>query len=197
MQTSSNLRSRLIGIAAILGGVLWSASIFVSDLDSTIANILLFIIPLLFLVGLAGLYARCRGRLGEWEALSRMGFLTGAVGLVVAGIGTLGTGVLGDGVSWISELSWWTFAFGYFVLSLGLLLLGNSVLQTRLLTRLRGLPLGIGILGLLVILIPPWAFPGAGGVWVLYGLSWAVLGYILLSGVTGDIGSARRSARVR
>jgi len=183
----------LSGIAAILGGVLWSASIFVFDLDSTITDILFFI-TLLFLVGLAGLYARCRGRWGVWEALSGLGFLMSVVGLVVASIGTLGAGVQGGGFLWVSELSWWMFAFGYFILSLGLLLLGNSILQARPLTRLRGLPLGIGILGLLVILIPPWAFPGAGVVWVLYGLGWAVLGYVLLS---GDIGSAQRSARVR
>ena len=186
--------ARWSGIAAILGGVLWSASIFVSDLNSTIADILFFLIPLLFLVGLAGLYTHCRGRLGVWEALSRMGFLTGVVGLVVASIGTLGTGVQGGGFLWVAELSWWAFAFGYFVLSLGLLLLGYFILQTGPLTRLRGLPLGIGILGLLVILIPPWAFPGAGVVWGLYGLGWAVLGYGLLSGV---IGSDPRSARVR
>jgi len=184
MQTSSNLVSRLGGIAAVLGGVMWSASIFlamndaVSDSDR-VSAILFFTMSLLLLAGFVGLYARCRGRLGEWEALSLVAFVTGFAGLAVSGVGLFGVGTHGLGSSWLSELSWWLAFFGFFLLNLGLLFLGNSILQTRALTRLRGLPLVIGITGACSILIPPWSYPGA-VLWVMYGLGWTALGYVLL-----------------
>jgi hypothetical protein len=180
----SNLVSQSGGVAAVLGGGMWSATIFLAMNDALsdsdrLSAIVFFTVSLLLLAGLVGLYARCREQLGEWEALSLMGFLTSLAGLLVSGVGLSGVGFDGLGYTWLSELSWWMSFFGYFLLNLGLLFLGNSVLQSRALGRLRGLPLVIGIVGALSILIPPWSVPGA-VLWVLYGLGWVALGFVLL-----------------
>jgi hypothetical protein len=180
-----NLVGRLGGIAAVLGGGMWSASIFLGVNDRVsiydgVSGTLSFAIPLLLLLGFVGLYARCRGRFGEWGPLSLMGFVTGLVGVGVASVGLFGAVVQDLGSSWLSELSWWMFAFGYFLLNLGLLFLGNSVLQAGALARLRGLPLAVGVVGACSILIPPWSVPGA-VLWVVYGLGWAALGFVLLA----------------
>lgn len=198
MQTSSNLVARLGGIAAILGGVLWSASIFfgmndtVADSDGA-SDILFATLPLLLLGGMVGLYARCRGRLGEWETLSVSGFATCVVGLAGASVGLFGAVVYDLESSWLAGLSWWTFAFGFFLLNLGLLFFGNSVFQTRTLARWRAMPLAIGATGILVILFPPWSYPGA-VLWVLYGLVWVALGLTLLF---GESEAARQPASTR
>jgi hypothetical protein len=191
VQSSSNLVARLGGIAAILGGVLWSAKTFYDRNDAPpwptdITDTLFFVVLLLFLAALAGLYARSRGRLGEWETLSFMGFVAGSIGLMGSIVGLL-TGMLEVGPSWWLGISWWMFVFGFFVMNLSLLLLGNSVIQSGALVRWRGLPLAIGALGILLILIgdPPNSSLGVHptlALWMVFGLAWVGLGYVLWSG---------------
>ncbi len=104
MQTSSKLVARLGGIAAMLGGTLWAAKAFYDRNDAPpwptdISDTLFFVVLLLFLGGLAGLYARCRGHMGEWEALSSVAFGAGVVGLVGSITGHI-TGMLEVGPAW-------------------------------------------------------------------------------------------------
>lgn len=181
----------------ILGGLFWSARV-TSDIvfgrgegEGSVADGLSFLIPLLLLAGLGGLYVRCRGRLGEWAWISRMAATVGALGLVGASAGLIGDGR--PGLSWWSEMSSWMFGFGLFMLSLGMLFLGNAILQKGLLGRWKVLPVGIGALGILCILIPFWT-PAGVVLWALYGLAWVLLGYTLLAERSEP---ARRAAPVR
>lgn len=199
MQTLPNLIARLGGLAAVVGGLLWSAKSFYDRNDAPpwptdLTDDLFFVVPLLFLVGLGGLYARCRGRLREWEALSFMGFVASISGLIASVVGQL-TMVFEVGPSWWYGISWWLFVFGYFVTNLGLAFVGNSVLQSGALPRWKALPLTIGVLGILLILVADPANSELGVypslvLWMTYGLGWAVLGYVLWS--DGDA-VARRS----
>ncbi len=55
------------------------------------------------------------------------------------------------------------------------------------------MPLAIGVTGILVILVPPWTYPGA-VLWVLYGLVWVALGLTLFF---GESEAARQPAPTR
>jgi hypothetical protein len=201
MQTSSSLVSRLGGIAAVVGGLLWAAKAFYDRNDAPpwptdITDTLFFVVLLLFLAGLAGLYARCRGRLGEWEQISFMGFVAGLIGLVGSIVGLV-TGMLEVGPSWWLGISWWMVVFGFFVMDISLLFVGNAIIQSGALPRGGALPLGVGSLGILLILVgdPPNSSLGVYptlALWMLFGLAWVALGYVLLSGET-----VRQPARVR
>jgi hypothetical protein len=190
MQGFSGITIRVGGVAAALGGLLWAAKAVYDRNDAPpwptdATDTLFFLIPLLFLLGLTGLYVQCRGRLREWEALSSAAFggvVIGAVGSIFGGLSAL----LGVGPLWWAEISWWMFAFGFFLMHLGLLFLGNSIVQTGTLPRWRALPLLIGTLGILLILVSDLpnsllgVYPSL-ALWMLYGLAWAVLGYVLCS----------------
>ncbi len=190
MQGFSGITTRMGGVAAALGGLLWAAKAFYDRNDAPpwptdATDALFFLIPLLFLLGLTGLYVRCRGRLRRWEALSSAAFggvVIGAVGSVFGGLSAL----LGVGPLWWAEISWWMFGFGFFLMHLGLLFLGNSIVQTGTLPRWRALPLLIGMLGILLILVsdppnsPLGVYPSL-VLWMLYGFAWAALGYALWS----------------
>ena len=191
MQTPSKFVAQLGAVAAMLGGTLWAAKAFYDRNDAPpwptdVTDTMFFVVLLLFLGGLAGLYARCRGRLGEWEALSSISFVAGFVGLVGSIAGHV-TGMLEVGPSWSWGISWWMFVFGFFVMNLGLLFLGNSILQSRALPRGKALPVAIGALGILLIPVsdpansPLGVYPSL-ALWMLYGLFWAALGLTLRSG---------------
>jgi hypothetical protein len=191
MRTSSNLVARLGGLTAVLGGSLWSAKAFYDRNDAppwlTDVTDDLFFVVLLFLAGLSGLYARCKGRMGEWEPISSMGFGAGVLGLT------------GSIVAQLTGISWWMFVFGFFVMNLGLEFLGNSIVQSEALPRWKALPLMIGSLGILLILIgdPPnselGVYPSL-ALWMVFGLGWVVLGYLLWS---GEGKSVKQPATVR
>ena len=188
MQSYKSIVVRASALAAMLGGVLWSAKAFYDRNDAPpwptdVTDDLFFVVLVFFLAGLSGLYARCRGRLGEWEPLTRMGFVVGVAGLLGAIVGQL-TMVLEVGPAWWFGMSWWMFVFGFFVMNLGLLLVGNSIVQSGALPRWRGLPVMIGSLGILLILVgdPPNSELGVHPsltLWMLFGLGWAALGYAL------------------
>ena len=176
-------------MAAMLGGVLWSAKAFYDRNDAPpwptdVTDDLCFVVLVLFLAGLSRLYARCRGRLGEWEPLTRRGFVVGVAGLLGAIVGQL-TMVLEVGPAWWFGASWWMFVFGFFVMNLGLLLVGNSIVQSGTLPRWRGLPVMIGSLGILLMLVgdPPNSELGVVHpsltLGMLFGLGWAALDYAL------------------
>jgi hypothetical protein len=204
MRNSSNLVARLGGLAAVLGGALWAAKAFYDRHDAPpwptdMTDDLSFVVPLLFLVGLVGLYARCRGRLREWEAMSSAAFAGGVIGSLGSIVGMVTT-VLEVGPLWWQGISWWMFLFGFFLMNLGLVFLGNSLVQTGALSRWRALPLLIGALG--ILLIPLGDAPNSAlrffypalALWMLYGLGWVGVGYVLW---WGEGKAARHSTTVR
>jgi hypothetical protein len=112
-------------------------------------------------------------------------FAGGFVGLAWSIVGLV-TGTLEVGPSWWLGISWWMFVFGFFLLNLTLLFVGNAVIQAGALPRWRTLPLVIGALGILLILVgdPPNSSLGVYptlALWMVFGLAWAALGYVLLS----------------
>jgi hypothetical protein len=77
--------ARWSGLAAMLGGVLWDLKAIL-DADDAVAgpngatDALFFVVPLLLLVGLAGLYARYAGLV---PGLGQTGFIRGFMGLAL------------------------------------------------------------------------------------------------------------------
>ena len=203
MQSYKSIVVRASALAAMLGGVLWSAKAFYDRNDAPpwptdVTDDLFFVVLVFFLAGLTGLYARCRGRLGEWETISSMGFVASLVGLTVSIVGQL-TMVLEVGPSWWLGISWWMFVFGFFVMNLTLVFLGNSIVQSGALPRWRAVPLLTGALGILLILVgdPPNSELGLYPslvLWMGFGLGWVVQGYVLYS---GEDESTKQSALAR
>ena len=200
MQTYADNSQRIGALAAVLGGLLWAAKAFYDRNDAPpwptdLTDTLFFVVPLLLLVALVGLYARCRGRLGaDWEAVSFGAFVVGAAGLAASITGLL-TMTFEVGPLWWIDASWMMFVSGFFMGNLGLVFFGTSVLQSPALGRWGLLLLGIGALGILLILVsdPPNSELGvypALTLWVLYGLGWAALGYVLTTGDRSPAGSS-------
>jgi hypothetical protein len=87
MQSYKSVVVRASALAAMLGGVLWSAKAFYDRNDAPpwptdVADDLFFVVLVFFLAGLSGLYARCRGHLGEWEPANPHGLRRGRRGAV-------------------------------------------------------------------------------------------------------------------
>ena len=212
----SELLLRWSGLAAALGGVLFSAKILwemagVMPLNTTdITDTLFFIVPLLWLAGLSGFYARCTERYGP---LGSTGFMVSLGGLAVGTIGSL----VG---AWIEplQLAYW---LGFRFLCLGLVLLGIATIGARALPRgWSVLPLALGLLGLgraffmffavtrgatlfeapegqgeLGSFLASWASTLTSVLGVLFGIGWGLLGYALWVGKTEE--TERSPARVR
>jgi hypothetical protein len=190
MQTSSNITVRLGGVAAAIGGVLWSAKAFYDRNDAPpwptdLTDTLFSVVLVLFLLGFVGLYPRCRGRLREWEVLSSAAFVGGAGGSVGSVLAYLSV-VLEVGSVWWLEFSWWMFVFGFFLTNLGLVFLGNFIAQSGAPTRWKVLPTTLGSLGILLILVCDLPNSLLGiylvlSLWIVYGLGWMALGFDLWS----------------
>jgi hypothetical protein len=204
MHLVTNLMVRLGALAASLGGLMWAAKAIYDRNDAPpwptdATDTLFFLSPLLFLLALMGLYARCRGRLRKWEALSSAAVAGAVIGSVGSTLGGLSTALEVGPPSWWAEISWWMFVFGFFLVHLCLLFLGNSILQTGAFPRWGTLPLLIGSLGILLILVgdppnsPLGVYPAL-ALWITYGLAWMALGYVLWSSRDAP---ARRTAPVR
>ncbi|MBA2344633.1 MAG: hypothetical protein H0V83_06090 [Rubrobacter sp.] len=172
MQTSSLIRWS--GLAAVLGGALWIAKVLYEMNDVTtyardITDYMFFVVPLLLLVGLAGLYALDVRRAGQRGRVFLAGFLMGALGLMGIslsfGLWTLGT---------LSDLLW-GIMIGLLPLGLGLMILGGSIIESGTLGRAKALPLVMGFMSILALALPPWNVAGV-TVWALSGGGWVVLG---------------------
>jgi hypothetical protein len=175
------------GLAACLAGVLFATWGYVHKEDApayfgTIANTLAIVVPLLFLLGLCGLYARCKGEAG-WLGVT--GFILGCIGAA--------EGVVGGatdfpflhaylaGTVWFSSLLSWIS-----LLLAGLALVGIATVGTKILRRWGTLLLAMGTFG--------WAYcltdagnavetrPGHVAFGILFSLSWVILGYALCRG---------------
>lgn len=179
---------RWCGLGAILGGLLFAAWGYMHGNDApsyfaAIEDALGFVVPLLFLVGLAGLYARCRGRAGR---LGGVGFVLGFVGsglglvnrfeVVHAPIWAYVVGARGWSPLLLIWLTW---------LLVGLTLVGITTIRTKALGGWDALPLATGLFGWVYYLTDSNSIVEAHSVHlafgVLFSLSWVALGYALWS----------------
>jgi hypothetical protein len=195
---------RSCGVGAISAGTLFAAWGYVDGgfapsayLDAALAA-LAFVVPTLFVVGLAGLYARC-ARSVSW--LGEVGFVLGFVGSAAGAmrgfedlIDWYDAHLLGYTNSTASGLLLNPWIDWLPLLFVGLSLVGIVTVRTETLGAVRALPLAMGAFG--------WAylFTDSGGAvetrlghvvfGVLFSLSWVALG-----GMLWDQGGARATER--
>src|SRR5215210_5610156 len=197
----------LSGLAAMLGGVLFSGKVLWDMINITpphaadVTDLLFFFAPLLLLIGLAGFCTLCAQR---YETLGKVGCVISLSGLAVGTIGSL-IGV------WIEplRLAYW---LGFRFLCIGLVLLGIATIGARALPRGWSiLPLVLGLLGLgraffmffavtrgATLFEAPegqgesgsflasWAGTLTSVLGVLFGIGWVLLGYALWTGKTEE-----------
>ena len=179
---------RLMGPAAILGGLLWLAQWwFDGPLGSPTSSIfwVLAIIQVVLLLGvLRGLYTL--GRSGRF----------GKIGLVVASVGAVLMSVAFLLVP-LPNAAGWVWFIGVPALTGGWLLFGVANLRSKALARWNGLPLLIAFVPILMSILHDligigWTLPVGG---MMLGLGWVLLGYVLWSGSV-QRGPEPRSANV-
>ncbi len=157
------------GLAAILSGALWIL-LFQSDwnlVSGLFSGILFIVILVLFAYALAGLYQRL-----PMNTITRLSFLVAFAGIIWTA---------GGAVFVLVADSWWgLFITGFWVLAFGLVLVGIVTLAAGALSRWSFLPVLIGALLYGVILSGDDPRPVLQTLLgILFGLSWAVLGFIL------------------
>jgi hypothetical protein len=172
MRTSSLIRYS--GAAAIAGGALWIAKILYESNDATpyakdITDYAFFVVPLLLLAGLTGLYALDVERSGRRDQGTLAGFFSASLGLVAISMwfGLWSLGIVSDAL--------WGVWLGLAPLMLGLTIMGSSSIDSGALGRARALPLILGLLTILALIVPPWNVVGV-VVWALLGGGWILLG---------------------
>ena len=185
----SLMLARWSGLASMLGGVLWSLKAIL-DADDAVAgpngatDALFFAVPLLLLVGLAGLYARYAGPVA---GLGQTGFIQGFIGLALLVAGFVAS------FSFNVEGAGQILSFGFLILAFGLILLGFATLKTEALPRWNFLPLTMGVLIPLEVILSGVAAVSA-VLSVLFGIGWVLLGYLLWTDTDETL---QRAASVR
>jgi hypothetical protein len=184
---------RWSGAGAVLAGILFAAWGYLhkgsaSQPPDPIASALGLVVPLLFLLGLAGYYVWSRGQAGWW--LGWIGFVFGFAGsglgvayrlLDIAGIASTADRYgYAVGKGWLPQLFDW---FPW--LLVGLTLVGIAFLTTGLLRGWAPLPLAMGLFGWAYYLSDLEGLVQMQAVHVLFGvlfsLGWVLLGYLLWS----------------
>jgi hypothetical protein len=196
---------RWSGPGAVLAGVLFAAWGYLHKGSApqppdAIASALGLVVPLLFLLGLAGFYVRSRGRTGWW--LGWLGFIFGFIG---SGLGVAyrlmeisGIVTTADRYGYVVGKGWPPQLFDWFPwLLVGLTLMSMATVRAGSLRGLALLPLAMGIFGWAYYLSDFESTVQMRAVHVLFGvlfsLSWVFLGYLLWSEGTGrHTGAPRR-----
>lgn len=179
MSSSSNT-VRLAGVAAALGGIIFAGKAYLDRNDAPpwstdVTDMFAFLMPLMFLVGVWGLYTLSRDRVG---ALGRTGFLVSLAGLATSVVGSIA-------VTFVDPF-WFVFVLGMLAGLVGLALAGTSILRERLLGSLSFVPLFLGVFGLFALMSGDPANSAYGRtvglvLWVLFGLGWVLMGFALIS----------------
>ena len=132
---------RLGGLAAAVGGVLWSVKALIGTTGGPLGaplwpakspDPLFVVVQLLFLAGIAGLYARYQDGLegseegSEEESEGGVAFALSAVGVVASCVGSLGL--------LASEVAWFVFGVGCAVECIGLMALGAAASRAQVRT---------------------------------------------------------------
>jgi hypothetical protein len=187
--------TRLGGAGALLGGILWVATLAIGQvLSADLVGIV--VAPIVCLVlGLAALQARQGGKTGR---LGLLGFLITLLGSVMMAYGSVGhltiTGDIGNvayGPVMFTGIALGTAIFGF-----GAVLTALSAILANVLPRFSPIPMLVGAVGVAVIggwtvarqLIdggPGEVFPIRTapiiGLWAVFGVGWLWLGYLLWS----------------
>src|SRR5215204_4153083 len=141
---------RLGGLAAAVGGLLWSVEVLIDTTGGPLgaplwpakgSDYLFVIVQLLFLAGIAGLYARYKDGLEGSEG--GVAFALSSTGVIASCVGPLGL--------LASDAGWYVFGVGCAVECIGLMALGAAASQSKAKTRPHywsSLPFVIGLLGI-------------------------------------------------
>ena len=178
---------RLSASASILGGLLFAAKTWYDRNDgppwpTDITDTLIFVIPLLWLVGLVGVYM-CWNERSGW--IARLGFAIAFMGVVVSAAVPIVMSIFDN------DDLWFVLPLGMLILFIGLIIVGIAMISAKVLPGWSAaLPLVIGALGMIMF----FANPDDPGVSVqmaarlrparmisslLLGISWVALGYSL------------------
>src|SRR5215210_4795293 len=178
---------RLGGLAAMMGGLLWSVKALIATADALLCAPLwpakgtdyLFVTgQLLFLAGLAGFYARYKDSL-EGSEEGGVAFAVSSVGVIASCVGQVGL-LLTD------EVAWYVFGLGCVVECIGLMALGAAASRSheKTLQYWSSLPFVIGLLG--IFSFPLGVAPNSivetcltVALRTLFGLGWVLVGYHL------------------
>ena len=187
MLAGSELIIRLGGLAAAAGGVLWSVEVLIGATGGPLgaalwpakgSDPLFVVVQLLFLAGIAGLYARYKDSLEDSEG--RVAFALSSTGVIASCVGSLGL--------LSSEVAWHVFGVGCAVECIGLMALGAAASQSQARTLPHywnsTLPFVIGLLGIFSF---PLGVPPDGVIETcltvtlrtLFGFGWVLVGYHL------------------
>lgn len=167
------------GTAGFVGGVLWAmkAAVYGNVAPAQpagAADTLFFVVPLLLILGLVGLYVRHAEGMG---GAAKGGFVQALIGLVLLAAGFLAD--LTFGVTGAER----AYLFGFLILAFGLVLVGLAAVKTNSLGRFSPLPLALGLL--IPLSVVAGAEPLRAVLSALFGLGWATLGLMLLLGLRG------------
>lgn len=187
--------ARLGGLASMVGGVLWIVAIGVAQLRPA-QLVGLVAVPSLCLV--LGLVALQRRRVTRPGPITNVGFALALLGSVLLAYGSTGKLVFSGQVGGIGygPFLFTGVAFGALVLGLGTAVIALSMIVADVLPRLSPIPLLVGALGVSVAGalalarqlqrgpandIFPFDAPSLAVLWVMFGLSWLWLGFLLHS----------------
>ena len=171
---------RLAGLAAIIGGALWTVVLVLATISSAarmekIPLTLLLVAGIALLAGLAGLSAlqfrHHRG--GTWAS-----FLLPIVGLVLMTVGLATHALTGRSTSSMEEGPFLAFLFGLMLTLIGSFVFAIVTIRTRALSRVAAAALAAGAIAcfpamLDILHAPALVVLVAGG---LFGLGWVGLG---------------------
>jgi hypothetical protein len=201
--------TRLGGLGAVLGGILWVASFGAAQAISPTLKWILVGPVLLLLLGVAALQARHATGSGP---LGKVGFGLSLLGLLLLAYGSVGHATIsGD----VGGMTYGPFYFaglapGATVLGGGAVLTALSMMTANVLPRLSPIPLLVGSVGVAVaggIALGRQLAEGVGTdvfplplgplamAWALFGLGWLWLGYLLWSERTPGAERARAALR--
>lgn len=157
----------------MVGGGLWSLKVVLdgpAPAGDGLADRLFFLLPVLFGVGLAGVYARYSASMaGQGNA----GFVQCFAGLALLAAGLFADLTLG------LENTTRVVSFGFIILTLGLVILGFAMMKIEPLPHGNFLPLFLGLLTPLNIIIGDAPVLQI-AISVAFGLGWLTLGAIVL-----------------
>ena len=174
---------RWSAFGALLAGVAWIAAGLLSlaypqppsgssySLINYLGTAAISIAYLGVLMGLVGIHRR---QAGSYGILGTTGFLLGFIGATLAFVGQVTSAIFpqSEALSWLFNNPGFLFLVALLLFGVGLVVLGISTLRAGVMPRWSG----FALIALVVL-----GFLGAIG-WIVSGLVWLALGYVLLSG---------------
>jgi hypothetical protein len=192
--------TRLGGLGALLGGILWLATMLLIQFVGAAPVVLMPATILFVVIGFIALQARHAGRSG---LLGRSGYATGLIGCVLIVLGSIAQADVALSVLGV-PLGPWRFhgvAPGAVAFGIGAVLSALSAIWLNVLPRLSPVPLLIGGLGLAAAgaatlarqvldgnssdVMPFEALPLL-GLWAIFGAGLLWLGFLMMSERTPD-----------